>query len=237
MDANIKNKLYICKLNKEKFGVMAKKSNWNDDYWLLVVQLYLRKPVGVKPVYGKLVIDLCSEIHVSPMEMHAKMEAIDKLQTPRIERLWRTYSGSPAKLRRAVELLRQMKGFGSNGDFYDGVEMNETFERDFRPLAEDDQLTPVKLILILDLYFRLTTLTMVPETPEVVELSRLMRIKPQKTAEALNVFQYCDPYLNRQDIIFSPLLGPCEEVWSRCADMSPEQLADYADQLKEYFKS
>ena len=31
---------------------MAKKSNWNDDYWLLVVQLYLRKPVGVKPLYS-----------------------------------------------------------------------------------------------------------------------------------------------------------------------------------------
>ena len=88
---------------------MAKKSNWNDDYWLLVVQLYLRKPVGLKPLYSKVVIDLCSEIHVSPSEVYSKMEAIDKLQTPRVERLWRTYSGNPSKLRRAVELLRQMK--------------------------------------------------------------------------------------------------------------------------------
>ena len=69
---------------------MAKKSNWNDDYWLLVVQLYLRKPVGLKPLYSKVMIDLCSEIHVSPSEVYSKMEAIDKLQTPRVERLWRT---------------------------------------------------------------------------------------------------------------------------------------------------
>lgn len=216
---------------------MTRKSNWNDDYWLLAVQLYLRKPVGVKPLYSRILIDLCSEIHVSPQEMYSKMKAVDKLQTPRIERLWRTYSGSPAKLRRAVELLRQMKGFGSNGGFYEGVEINETFECDFRPLTEDGQLMPVMLILILDLYFRLTPLTMVSETPEVIELSRLMKIKPDKTAEVLNVFQYCDPYLNRQDIIFSPLLGPCEEIWSRYADWSPGQLADYSDQLKEYFKS
>ena len=157
---------------------MAKKSNWNDDYWLLVVQLYLKKPVGLKPLYSKSMIDLCSEIHVSPSEVFSKMEAIDKLQTPRVERLWRTYSGSPSKLRRAVELLRQMKGFGSGGGFFDGVEVNETFERDFRPLPEDSELTPVMLTLILDLYFRLTPLTMVAETPEVVELSGMMKIKP-----------------------------------------------------------
>ena len=58
---------------------MAKKSNWNDDYWLLVVQLYLKKPVGLKPLYSKSMIDLCSEIHVSPSEVFSKMEAIDKL--------------------------------------------------------------------------------------------------------------------------------------------------------------
>ena len=201
---------------------MAKKSNWNDDYWLLVVQLYLRKPVGLKPLYSKVMIDLCSEIHVSPSEVYSKMEAIDKLQTPRVERLWRTYSGSPTKLRRAVELLRQMKGFGSGGGFFDGV---------------DEQLTPAMLTLILDLYFRLTPLTMVAETPEVVELSQLMRIEPSKTAEVLGVFQYCDPYLNRQDVIFSQLLGPCEEIWSRYAQWTPVQLAEYADKLKDYFKS
>ena len=130
-----------------------------------------------------------------------------------------------------------MKGFGSGGGFFDGVEVNETFERDFRPLPEDEQLTPAMLILILDLYFRLTPLTMVAETPEVVELSQLMRIEPSKTAEVLGVFQYCDPYLNRQDVIFSQLLGPCEEIWSRYAQWTPVQLAEYADKLKDYFKS
>ena len=217
---------------------MAKKSNWNDDYWLLVVQLYLRKPVGVKPLYSKVVIDLCSEIHVSPSVVRAKMKAVEKLQTPRVERLWRTYSGSPAKLRRAVELLRQMTGFGNAGEFFDGVAVNEeSFERDFRPIDSDSELTPVMLILILNLYFSLSVLTMVAETPEVVELSRLMHVSAKKTAEVLNAFTYCDPYLNRQDSTPSPLLNACREIWSKYGDWSIEQLAEYAEQLKEYFKS
>ena len=29
---------------------MAKIANWSDDYWLLLLQAYLQKPEGVKPV-------------------------------------------------------------------------------------------------------------------------------------------------------------------------------------------
>lgn len=216
---------------------MAKNNNWTDDYWLLVVQLYLKKPVGMKPLYSRAMIDLCLEIHVPPQVIRGKLEAVEKLQTPRVEKLWRTYGGSPAKLRRAVELLRKMKGFGNAEDFFDGVEVNETFERDFRPLSEEPNLTPMMLILILDLYFRLTTITMVPETPEVVELARLMKVDAQKIADVLFVYQYIDPYLNRQEVIFSPLLRPCQEVWSKYANKDLDELANYAQQLMEYFKS
>lgn len=29
---------------------MARNQQWQDDYWLPLMQLYLKKPVGVKPV-------------------------------------------------------------------------------------------------------------------------------------------------------------------------------------------
>ena len=32
---------------------MAKHPLWNDDYWLLLLQLYQKKPMGVKPLYSK----------------------------------------------------------------------------------------------------------------------------------------------------------------------------------------
>ena len=32
---------------------MGKKTNWKDDYWLYVMQLYMRRPIGVKPLYSR----------------------------------------------------------------------------------------------------------------------------------------------------------------------------------------
>ncbi len=216
---------------------MAKTSNWHDDYWLLLMQIYLRKPVGAKPVYCRAMVELGLELHISPQALAAKMQDIGKLDTPRIERIWNTYSDNPRKLKRAVQLLREMKGFGKANEFYDGVELNETWERDWKPLSEDQRLTPVMLILVLDLYFKLTPATMVKETPEVQELARLTRISADDVVELLDVFLHCDPYLNRRDITLNPLLPACQTIWQRFGNGSPQDLAAQAEQLKEYYRS
>ena len=136
---------------------------------------------------------------------------------------------------RAVSLLRQMKGFGAADEFYDGVEVQETFERDFRPLEADDRYTPVILILILDLYFQLTPGTMVSVTPEVKALARLVGLTSSDIVEVLDVYQICDPYLERNEVTFSPLLVPCQQVWQRMSDKEPPQLHAIAEELKEYY--
>ena len=167
--------------------------------------------------------------------LHERLGDIARLRTPRIERLWKEYSENPRRLKRAVSLLRQMTGFNTGGSFFEGIDIRETFERDFRPLAEDERLTPVMLTLILDLYFRLTPITMVAETPEVQELARLMRIPVELVVSVLEVFLHCDPYLNRHDVTFSPLLLPCQQIWQRYGNGDTRELADYAEQLKAYF--
>ena len=215
---------------------MAKDSKWQDEYWLLLMQIYLQKPVGLKPMYSHQMVDLSMELHIAPERLFNKMCQIANLETPRIEHIWEVYGNNPRKLTRAVRLWREMKGFNNSGAFYDGVELNESFERNFRPLEEDGRLTPVMLILILDLYFRLTPQTMVPETPEIQELARLMKLKAADVAEVMEVFQYCDPYLNRRGVIFHPLLIPCQEIWRRYGNADVETLASYAEQLKAYFK-
>ena len=215
---------------------MAKKQNWQDDYWLLVMQLYLRKPVGVKPMYNREMVKLSLELHIPPQQLFQRLNEIANLETPRIERFWKEYSQNPQRLTRAVRLLREMKGFNSAGDFFEGVAVEETFERDFRPLEEDGRLMPFMLVMILDLYFRLTPITMVAETPEVQDLSRLMRIPARLTVEVLQNYQYCDPYLRRQEKPVSVLLQSCQQIWECYANMDTEQLADYAEQLSEYFK-
>jgi hypothetical protein len=201
------------------------------------MQIYLHKPVGVKPLYSREMVDLSVELHIAPQILRSRMQQIATLETPRIERIWRTYADNPRKLTRAVKLLREMKGFGSAGDFFQGVEVQETFEKDFRPLAEDERFTPVMLILILDLYFCLSTITMVEETPEVLELAKLLKLKPADIVMVLDVFQTCDPYLNREASVDSALLLPCQQIWQRYGNMEPHVLAAYAEELKEYFRS
>lgn len=216
---------------------MAKDQKWQDDYWLLLMQLYLKKPVGIKQMYSKAMVNLSMELHVAPQVLFNKMCEIANLQTPRIERIWQEYGKNPRRLSRAVSLLRQMKGFGNDNEFYEGVDVQETFERDFRPVNDTTSVTPVMLILILDLYFRLTPITMVPETPEIQELGRLMKILAREVADIMDIYQHCDPYLNRKDVVFSSLFPACQEIWQRYGNMDTEQLASYAQQLKAYFNS
>ncbi len=215
---------------------MANKQQWQDDYWLLLMQVYLRKPVGIKPMYSREMVELSMELHIAPQVLHERLGDIAQLRTPRIERIWNTYGQNPRRLSRAVSLLRQMKGFNSGGEFYEGVEMQETFECNFRPLAEDERLTPVMLIIILDLYFRLTPITMVSGTPEVQELARMLHIPSALVVEVMEVFQHCDPYLNRHDVTFSQLLLPCQRTWQKYGNGDIRQLADFAEQLKAYYQ-
>jgi hypothetical protein len=216
---------------------MAKNAKWSDDYWLLLMQIYLQRPMGVKPMYSRKMVDLSLELHLPPSMLFVRMCQIANLETPRIEHIWETYGHNPRKLARAVSLWREMRGYGNADEFYEGVEVNETFERDFRPLVGDGELMPVMLILILDLYFRLTPITMAVETPEVQELARLIKLRPQRVVEVMGVFQHCDPYLNRKDTTDSPLLQPCKEIWQRFGNGDTEDLASFASQLKEYFRS
>lgn len=215
---------------------MAKDFKWQDEYWLLLMQIYLQKPVGVKPMYSRQMVNLSLELHISPDRLFNRMCQIANLETPRIEHIWEVYGNTPRKLSRAVRLWREMRGFNNAGSFYDGVEVSESFELDFKPVAEDTQVTPVMLILILDLYFRLTPQTMVAETPEIQELARLLKMKSKEVVEVMDVLQHCDPYLNRRDVIFHPLLIPCQEIWRRFGNSNIEALASYAEQLKEYYR-
>lgn len=215
---------------------MARKLLWQDEHWLLLLQLYLEKPAGVKPTYCRRLVDLSLELHVPPQVLHGKMKQIATLDTPRLERLWQQYADNPQRLARAVRLLRSMAGFNTGGEFYEGVEVQETFERDFRPLAEDGRLTPVALVLILDEYFRLTPITMVAATPEVRQLAQLLKVPVELVVDVLDVFQHCDPYLGRRDVCLSGLLLPCHEVWQRYGNGDVQQLAQHAEALKEYYR-
>lgn len=130
-----------------------------------------------------------------------------------------------------------MKGFGAADEFYEGVEVQETFEKDFHPLSEDNRFTPIMLILILDLYFKLTPSTMVSQTPEVTELAQLLNLSSSDIVDVLHIFLVCDPYMTNVDLTFSPLLLPCQQIWRRFDGDEGKLLRQTAEEMREYFLS
>ena len=215
---------------------MAKISRWTEDYWLLVLQLYQQKPKGVKPLYSKAVVDLSLELHLPPRFIYRRMCQLRDGRSVLLEQLMETYSKDSRKLKSAVERLRRMSGFNHPETFYRDVEVSETFEKDFKVIGGQEPLMPVHLMMILDLYFRLTPVTMVAETPEVKDLARLLGLKAGKVAEVLVLFQYCDPYLRRQGAPQHALMAACQDVWSRFSAGTPAGLEALTQQLAAYFE-
>ena len=202
----------------------------------MLMQLYMKKPVGVKALYSKPLIDLSLELHIEPAYLYQQLFRIRRKDTPSIQQLWNTYADHHSRLSREAKRVRRMRGYGNAAGFYEGVDIHETFEKDFRPLPQQPQLTPVMLIRILDLYFRLTPLTMVAGTSEIQEEARLLKIPAALIVNVMEVFQFCDPYLNRGDLAADPLLPACQDIWQRYGNDNPETLAALAAQLKDYFK-
>lgn len=215
---------------------MATHPLWSDEYWLLLLQLYLQKPAGMKSLYSRSLVELSLELHIPPRSLYEQQFLLRQRETPVLQLIWEIYADNPRRLSRDVRKLRSMKGFGQPAEFYEGVEVKETFECDFLPLKQNEALKPVMLIMVLDLYFRLTPITMVEETPEIQELAKLLKISPRLVVEVMDVFQFCDPYLNRDDLMISPLLLPCQEIWNRYGNDNPEKLSALAAQLHDYFR-
>lgn len=209
---------------------------WTDDYWLLIMQLYQKTPIGVKSEYSRPVIELALELHIPPKTLQEQMQALDSHATPSLQRLWDTYANNPRRLTRDVKRLRQMAGFGNGDAFYKDMDMRQPFEHDYLPITPGEKLTPVMLTIILSLYFQLMTNTMVAETPEVQEMAHLMGLKPEEIVEVLKIYQTFDPILKRNPLPHSPLNDEAQRIWQRYNNETPEELTTIVEKLKEFFK-
>lgn len=208
---------------------------WNDEYWPLLIWHYKQKPEGVKAVYSKGLIDIALHLHIHPSELYRKMAELRKLNTPFLKQLWDEYE-NPRKLNKAVKTLLKREGYGTAGKYYDEIETNESWELNFRPTDTREDIMPVQLIIILDQYFRLTPTTMVTQTEEIKELARLLKLPAVLITQIMEIYQYCDPYLKRDDITENQLLEPCQKVWKKYGNEDTEKLAAFASQLKEFFR-
>ena len=191
----------------------------------------------MKPMYSHALVELSLELHIPPKSLYEQQFKLRHRDTPVLQLIWETYAENTRKLNKDVKKLRSMKGFGKAKEFYNGVQLRETFEHDFLPIDGYTELRPFMLVIILDLYFRLTPITMVSDTPEVKELATLLSLKPEKVAEIMGIFQLCDPYLNRMAFKVSELFASCHDVWQRFGNLNPNELAREATQMKDFFKT
>ena len=209
---------------------------WSDDYWPLLMQLYMQKPAGVKSQFSHPVVELGISLHIPPRTIHELLLTLDRHESKSLARLWDTYSANPRRLTRDVKRLRQMTGFGDATAFYDGVLTGDATERSYRPVDGEGKLTPVMLVIILGLYFELTPNTMVSETPEVLDTARLLALKPEEVVGVLCLFQTFDPILRRKAPQPSPTVDEARRVWQKYNNESPEKLRATVAELKEYFE-
>lgn len=225
---------------------MANREIWHDEYWLPLLQLFLKKPQGVKPIYSKPLVDLALELHFEPRRLHHYMMKLRQIDTPSLKHLWDTYANNPRKLSKEIKKIKQMNGFGNAEEFYAGVELSLSWELDFKPIAQwkllsgeeqrgSSPIKPVMLIPILDMYFHLTPITMVVETPEVIQMSKLIGLKPRLIVHIMDMFRLCDPNYSHDNLQKGPLYEPCAAIWARYGNNNQEDLSALAAQLKDYF--
>ncbi|MDY3355279.1 MAG: hypothetical protein SOW79_03735 [Prevotella sp.] len=214
---------------------------WTEELWPLVIQIYLKKPLGIKPLYSRDIVNLALELHIPPQIIHRKLSLLRRNPTPTLKRMMEAYEKKPQWLKKACQATRQIQGLGTAGELFRDVEIKETFELDFRPVNAATAMmmgrplyTPVMLIMLLNLYFCLVPQTMVAETPEVKELASLLEIEPKDVVDILEIYQYCDPFINTPESLMDPMLPPCHKIWEKYSD-DIEKLSALAEQLKYYW--
>ena len=221
--------------NKSFFS-MVTHPLWSEDYWLFILQLYLAKPIGVKPLYAYKAVQLSCELHLPPQFIHDQQVLMEAHSSPVLQVIWDAYATHAARLRRDVKRLKAMKGFGYADDFYKDVDTNTTFEHDFTPIPSAEDLYPISLVVILDLYFKLTPSTMVTYTPEIKTVALLLGVPATRVVEVLQCFLHLDPYVHRPTAdTSSALLNACRDIWQRYGNMDIERLSAYTTQLYAFF--
>ena len=170
-------------MSSTAFKLMVTHSLWSEEYWPMLLQIYFKKPIGIKPTYAHPIVELSLELHIPPYILYAKMEEFHLNNLPSIQALWKVYANNPKKLQKDAKRIRKMKGFGKPEEFYEGVTTEETFEKDFKLIE-----------------------------------------------------RATDPYLNQDDLIISPLLLPCQNIWNRYGNADTKELSALTEELCHYYR-
>ncbi|MFW9607108.1 MAG: hypothetical protein ACMV14_01545, partial [Prevotella sp.] len=77
---------------------MANHPLWQEEYWLPLMQLYLKKPVGVKAIYSRAMVELALELNIEPQFLYEQMFWLRQHSTPSLDLLWNKFINHAKKL-------------------------------------------------------------------------------------------------------------------------------------------
>lgn len=193
-------------------------ASWNYEYFLKLFQIYMKRPEGLKPPYSRDMVALALELHIHPEFLYEKMELLAKPRSRIFRALATRYKGHPRLLVNDIRKRDQLAGFGLGDAFFEGVEIEETFERDFRPAVEGSDVTPMMVVIIFNLYFHMLPPMISPGLPEVVALAKRLRISPDEMSEVMLSLLDADPYYPNYSHE-SKFAAVCHDIFARyCGD-------------------
>lgn len=191
---------------------------WTKEESILVLDLYFKKPVGMKKKDSLQIFDLAKTIGRTPNAVYRRM--YDFL---------RWYPTIP--------LL-----------FYDDMEdENDSFQPfwneyflDSKKLHKDAEsfLSDIRVYtLTLYLYFHLIPDTMAPKVPEVVALAKMVKRPPAFIVEILHNYLSCDPFMcGKVPQASCTLQKICRLIWERY-DKNASKLTAATEYITAYYKS
>ncbi len=191
---------------------------WTKEESILVLDLYFKKPAGMKKKDSPQILDLANTIGRTPNAVYRKMYGF-----------LRWYPTIPLLFYDEVEDENDPFQPFWNEYFLDPKKLN----RDAKAILSDIRV----YTLTLYLYFHLVPNTMAPKVPEVVALAKLVKRSPAFIVEILHNYLSCDPFMRGKATQASTTLQKtCRLIWERY-DKNISKLATTVEYITSYYQA
>lgn len=190
-----------------------KAEQWTQEESVLVLDLYMSKPAGLKPVTNESLTHLAQLLGRTPEAVFRRMQKFQQ---------W--YPVLP---------------FGMNEEIFQDENpaiWSEYFNQPKKVHSEAPAILDewCAETLVLNLYFQLIISTMNEKVPEVVELSKLVKRPAKEIVEMLYAYAALDPFLKTpqpSELAISPI---CHHLWNRYAD-DMDKLSHVAKYIESHY--
>lgn len=190
-----------------------KAEQWTKDESILVLDLYMEKPKGMKNVECEKVICLAQLLGRTPESLCRRMQKFqqwypvlpfdttDDLYVDEDPAIWNEYFLCPQKAHQEAPAILD--------EFCAGT-------------------------LVLNLYFQLIINTMSEKSPEVNEVAKLTKRSAASIVNMLYGYASMDPFLKESPTPNQPLSSICTQLWTRYAD-DMDQLSRVAKYIESHY--